>query len=207
MLPGNTELQALAAQMTAGCAGLDYGSQAHVSDAIKLVVEAWNCIRSSVVLACWKHAKCLPPQMLAGPSASDVQDGTIVQMEQETVRLMKSRLSELSTTNPETAEMLCATGLDEVLKAIQNPQTTADDIITAWLHVEEYTNIQVDVDDDECAEPVDCEEEIEEDAVSLQKQMLPVLHNMHNLCVKLHNSSAMTFCREQCVNILNTLKG
>ena len=60
------------------------------------------------------------------------------------------------------------------------------------------------MDDDEWAEPVDCEEEIEEDAVSLQKQMLPVLHNMHNLCVKLHN---MTFCREQCVNILNTLKG
>ena len=62
---------------------------------------------------------------------------------------MKSRLSELSTTNPETAEMLCATGLDEVLKAIQNPQTTADDIITAWLHVKEYTDIQVDVDNEQ----------------------------------------------------------
>ena len=89
---------------------------------------------------------------------------------QGTVRLMKSRLSELSTTNPEAAEMLCATGLDEVLKAIQNPQTTEDDIITAWLHVEEYTNIQVDVDDDKCAKPEDFEEKIEADAVSLQKQ-------------------------------------
>ena len=49
-----TELQALAAQMTAGCAGLDYGSQAHVSGAIKWVVETWNCkvTPSSVVLAC-----------------------------------------------------------------------------------------------------------------------------------------------------------
>ena len=198
-----TELQALAAQMTAGCAGLDYGSQAHVSDAINLVVEAWNCISSSVVLACWKHAKCLAPRMLAEPS--DVQDGTVVQMEQETVRLMKGRLLELNGTNLDTAQMLQATGLDEVLKAIENPETTADVIMTAWLHIEENADIQVDAGSAENAEPEDDVKE-EADVVSLQKQMLPLLHNMHSLCAKLHYSDAMTFCREQCVNILNKLK-
>ena len=47
---------------------------------------------------------------------------------------------------------------------------------------------------------------VKADAVSLQKQMLPVLHNTHKLYAKLHYSSAMTFCREQCVDILNKLK-
>ena len=90
------------------------------------------------------HHRCL-----LDPLALVVQDGTILQMEQETVRLMKSTLSELSITNPETAHFLCATGLDEALKVIPNPQTTADGIITAWLHIEENTDIQVDVGNEE----------------------------------------------------------
>ena len=90
------------------------------------------------------HHRCLLDHL-----ALVVQDGTILQMEQETVRLMKSTLSELSITNPETAHFLCATGLDEVLKVIPNPQITADDIVTAWLHIEENTDIQVDVGNEE----------------------------------------------------------
>ena len=115
--------------------------QAHVSDAIKFVVEAWNCIPSPVVLACCMETRSVfHHRCLLDPLALVVQDGTILQMEQETVRLMKSTLSELSITNPETAHFLCATGLDEVLKVTQ---TTADDIVTAWLHIKENTDIQV----------------------------------------------------------------
>mgnify|MGYP003418437339 CR=1 FL=1 len=118
---------------------------------------------------------------------------------------MKGRLLELTGTNPDTAQMLHDTGLDQVLKAIENPETTADDIMTAWLHIEENADIQVNAVNAENAEREDDEEE-EADVVSLQKQMLPLLHNMHSLWAKLHYSDAMTFCREQCVNIINKLK-
>ena len=52
------QLQAMAKQLPAGCAGLDYGSPPHIGDAIVLLKEAWDEISPSIISGCWVHSHC-----------------------------------------------------------------------------------------------------------------------------------------------------
>ena len=83
-----TELQALAAQMTAGCAGLDYGSQAHVSGAIK-----WGTVRLLLRLLCWlaesvSDHRCLLDIWLqiSGMAHSNVTGQSVLIMDDASIR-------------------------------------------------------------------------------------------------------------------------
>ena len=85
--------QALAVHLTAGCVGLKYGSLLHVGDAIELIIKVWNSIRAASIEACWRHAGCLPPQVLAMPLTSQ---NVAEEAEEQAVQQMRNVLLENS---------------------------------------------------------------------------------------------------------------
>lgn len=103
---GQTSLQTLAKQLSAGCAGVKYGCPPHVCDAITLLKEASDKVTPSTISACWVHAHCLSVVQEAEVTihARDNTDPKTYQS--EVVSIMCTKLASLTIKKPGVAESL-----------------------------------------------------------------------------------------------------
>ena len=129
---GNFEqLQVLASQLPAGCAGLRYECPPHVGDACLLLKDAWDNLSPSAIVGCWGHSRCLG----VAEAAEMVSIGRDYQKEvqSECIHGMCKVLSCLSLSDPSVTQM----GLDCVTKAVHDVQDTATSMLQSWLDLEE----------------------------------------------------------------------
>ena len=181
--PNFSQLQALASQLPAGCAGLAYGNSPHISDAIDLVWYAWDNINADTVAACWRRAKCLPQEIASAESIAAVDVEQSVQVE------MERMISMLSSSDPGTAAMMHFNRLDV-------------DMLHCWIHLEENAVIPVEDGDEEDGDDAIIEETLDPaDKVELQTEMQALLYKLHNVGSKLKDSVVLDSCRELCKHV------
>ena len=127
-------LQVIAKQLAAGVAGLKYGSPPNISDATDLVKFAWDSISQATISACWECAQCLPVNDTAD-AASSGRDYK-KQLEDKTIDDICTPLSALTLPKPHVhvASMLKTTGLEELVRALQNVQEAARVMLHKWLN-------------------------------------------------------------------------
>ncbi|KAL5497334.1 hypothetical protein EMCRGX_G013794 [Ephydatia muelleri] len=182
--PNFSQLQALASQLPAGCAGLAYGNSPHISDAIDLVWYAWDNINADTVAACWRRAKCLPQEIASAESIAAVDVEQSVQVE------MERMISMLSSSDPGTAAMMHFNRLDV-------------DMLHCWIHLEENAVIPVEDGDEEDGDDAIIEETLDPaDKVELQTEMQALLYKLHNVGSKLKDSVVLDSCRELCAPVI-----
>lgn len=190
-------LQALAAQLPAGCAGLQYGCPPHVADACQLLKEAWDNLTPSVIAGCWSHSQCLPVVGAAETVANSRDYAT--EIEKKTIDDMCMALSNVYISDPVISQM----GLDLVVKGTHELTATAAFMLQKWLHLEEEGMLDVN-DDGECE--VDCDEQIQPlEKLNLLNQALPLLQELHAIGAKLSDTNMMSVAREMCVHIQGSI--
>ena len=165
---------------------LKYGSPPHVGDAIELIIKAWNSISVASIEACWKHAGCLPPQMLAMPSTSQ---NVAEEAEEHTVRQMRNVLSANSG----------AVTSNGFLQSI-SPETLSE-----WIRFEEHTEIVVDDDDSDIDEDVPLKEISLSEKISEMKKVQLLLHDLHKRVLywptnnsSTHHKNSVFMLKENC---------
>ena len=203
------QLQILAEQLPAGCAGLQYANSPHVSDAMALIKHSWDNLQPATIAACWRHANCLPSFFTATNGNGDEDHNSMDKLEEETLLQMNSLLSQLSTTHPSTVLMLNIIGLDVVTsKAVQGLHSDVSRMLTAWLHLEErgaVDNSAPDPDDEIGSSPEVPVQAFEK--VSVLQVMLPHLHSIHAAGVKLNDSLVTSSARELCNYVVQLSAG
>lgn len=183
------DLQVLAKQLPAGQAGLKYGCQPHVGDAIMLLKEAWDSI-SPTIAACWVHSKCLSVIDTAqvGSYHRDV--------EPETIEAMCNKLCSLTLGSPSVAHMLDAMDLDAVANAAQRVHDKAATMLSEWLHLEETGFIDVDDEGDDSEE---CQDAV--DRVQLFNNALLLLQQLDSVGAALNDTCLLDSSRELCLHV------
>ena len=190
-------LQVMARQLPNGCAGLQYGSPAHVGDAVMILKEEWDSITPSTIAACWAHSRCLP-LLSTSELGADAQDYTR-KVELETVREMCSMLSNVSLTNPSVVDMLADVGLNVVIAAAHKVHDKASRILLEWLCLEEESMIDVE-DEGEQSENSEVVEE-SADPVQLLSEVLPLAERLHAIGAKLNDACLMDLARQVCTRV------
>ena len=188
------ELQVLAKHLPAGHAGLQYGCQPHVGDAIMLLKEAWDSISPSTIAACWVHSKCLSVTDTAQiASECRTYNSKLVPM---TIEAMCDKLSSLTLRSPSVVNMLATMDLAVLANAVQKVHDKATAILSEWLHLEEMGFIDVNdegEDSDECQDAVD--------RVKLLNDALLLLQQLHSVGAKLDDRFMLDASRDLCLHI------
>ena len=188
------ELQVLAKHLPAGHAGLQYGCQPHVRDAIMLLKEAWDSISPSTIAACWVHSKCLSVTETARVASDCCSYNS--KLEPMTIEAMCNKLSSLTLRSPSVVNMLDAMDLAVLANAAQKVHDKAATMLSEWLHLEEMGFIDVNDegdDSDECQDAVD--------KVQLLNDALLLLQQLHSVGAKLDDSFILDASRDLCLHI------
>eukprot|EP00731_Ephydatia_muelleri_P005630 Em0002g1806a len=152
------ELQVLAKQLPAGHAGLQYGCQPHVRDAIMLLKEAWDSISPSTIAACWR---CLSVTESARV-ASDCRSYNS-KREPMTIEAMCNKLSSLTLCSPSVVKLLDAMDLAVLANAAQKVLDKAATMLSEWLHLEEMGFIDVNDEGDDSDDSDECQDAVDKD--------------------------------------------
>ena len=189
--PSFDNLQVMAKQLPAGCAGLEYGNPPHVSDAAQLMKDSWGKITSETIAACWKRAKCLGGNESTCSNTADY----VEQIDQESVVQMNTTLSSLPLSDACVTQMLSSNGLDVLTNEVQG---TASNMLLEWLHLEDTAEIEQngDAQDDATEDQLDPSEK-----VSMLHKMLPMLHNLHAIGVKICDPYITNAARQMCQHV------
>ena len=172
--PEFEELQALAGHLSAGCAGVKYGSPPHIGDAIQLIVESRNSISVATINACWSHADCLlvhifPKVLTSQANGKRSDDDPYTQI--------RNALSD--QLHPATVQDLLS--------------APSEEMISEWIHLEENPELEsFDTDEEEETEGKITPSE----QVSVTTELLPLLYTIHKCGVKLSDSFLINVSRE-----------
>ena len=164
----------LAGHLSAGCAGVKYGSPPHIGDAFQLIVESWNSISVATIHACWSHADCLPvhifPKVLTSQANGKRSDD-------DPLTQIRNALSD--QLHPATVQDLLS--------------APSEEMISEWIHLEENPELEsFDTDEEE-----ETEGEITPlEQVSVITELLPLLYTIHKYSVKLSDSFVINVSRE-----------
>ena len=193
---GNFEqLQALASQLPAGCAGLRYACPPHVGDACLLLKDAWDHLSPSAIVGCWGHSRCLG----VAEAAEMVSIGRDYKKEvqSECIHQMCKVLSCLSLSNPSVTHM----GLDSITKAVHDVQGTATGMLQRWLDLEEEEGM-IDVNDEGGDSEVTSDQHVQPmEDVALIDQALPLLKELHRIGAKRGDDCMTDMARDMCIHL------
>ena len=188
------ELQVLAKQLPAGHAGLQYGCQPHVRDAIMLLKEAWDSISPSTIAACWR---CLSVTESARV-ASDCRSYNS-KREPMTIEAMCNKLSSLTLRSPSVVKLLDAMDLAVLANAAQKVLDKAATMLSEWLHLEEMGFIDVNDEGDDSDDSDECQDAV--DKVQLLNDALLLLQQLHSVGAKLDDSFILDASRDLCLHM------
>ena len=194
------ELHLLGSQLPAGCAGLKYGFQPHVGDAIDLLRDAWDSISSSTIAACWAHSRCLPAVETTELQTESRDYKKVV--ESNCVEEMCNCLRRLTLGSDSVATMSDAFSLGTVAKPAQKSvHDRATEMLVQWLQLEETSSIEVE-DEGEHADELEGHQEIV-DKTQLLVEAMPLLERLHSLGAKLGDFCITDAARQLCLHVKN----
>ena len=193
-----SQLQLLAQQLPAGCAGLDYVCPAHIADAMTILKQVWDDMSTTVIAGCWHHSHCLP--VLNEVEVTEMRNYHKT-LKTDVVMSMCSLLSNLNLKDSSVHEMLATMGLDVHRNELKD---MASKVLDKWLDVEEMAILDVDGNNDgDDSASVSQVEPLEK--VKLLKMMIPMLHEMHSIGAKVEDNVIIDMALNVCVHILDSV--
>ena len=170
-----------------------------MGDAIELVVEAWNSVSADSIVACWRHAKCLPVQIF--PVSLTCQDNIEI-AEQDPVRFVRSVVLEQLVPSE-------GAGKHGESCILHDHQHASPEMLLEWVHLEESVVIHIAEFMDEDGNEEEDEAELDQlERISAWKdKVLSLLHSIHKLGVELDHVQISDVSKDLYVQVEKELSG